>query len=48
MCNVVPIFRPEVVKEGVHPELQSLFLKSLQKVGSLKAVKWQPLKKSFV
>ena len=23
MCNVVPLFRPEVVKEGVHPELQS-------------------------
>lgn len=23
MCNVVPIFRPEVVKEGVLPELQS-------------------------
>ncbi len=23
MCNVVPIFRPEVVKEGVPPELQS-------------------------
>lgn len=23
MCNVVPIFRPEVVKGGVSPELQS-------------------------
>ena len=23
MCNVVPIFRPEVVKGGVPPELQS-------------------------
>ena len=29
MCNVVPIFRPEVVKEGVPPELQSALSRAI-------------------